>query len=429
MSGFLSSALDGLFIASFRGVEFYMPDVRREVGRRIVAFQFPGLDRTVHEDIGRHEGAISVTGLLIGDDYVAQAEAMAEALATPGPGTLSHPWLGDIEVVLPRPATISLTEKEMRIARFEATFERWDGAAPSVLDTLSQVVAAIGAVKREARATLRQVLAPVRLTVAAIAAAQGLAGQAASLWRGFASAGRGLAGMADALEAPLAGLLGAGGVTSLDTASLDYGGLVAERFAAVPAAAAAAAAPALPSALGAGDAAPESPARPEPAAAVALLLDGAVALATTPCLIPALPLVAAIQARAAAALTVGDIPFRDQAEALGWRDAVDAGLALAAADAAGLATTWPGVAAPLWRAVADLRAALAIDFTARFGRLPAVAVLPARAGTVPVWLIAQHLVGADPGAVAAMLDELARRNRLSNPGAVPAAQPLEYLTR
>lgn len=431
MSGFLGALgglLDDLFGASFRGVEFHMPDSRHETGRRVQRFFFPGLDQTVHEDLGAFDGGIQVTGLVIGDDYIAQARALDRAFRKAGPGLLVHPWLGEIEVVLAKPASITFSHKELRVARFEALFEPWRERAPAPLDTLSGLLDAIQDVRAQVRSMLRQVLAPVRLTVLAIGAVQGFVSGTASTWRGLMLASSSLSPLARSTGPAFMGLASVASIPS----GVDYGGVVADRLDLVPQALAAAAAPPLPAVVGPAADAPPAEDVADPAEAATALLAAAEAFAADPAAlaaVPALPFAAATLARAAAVSAALDIPFASRDEAIAWRDRVDAALAAAATAAELLALTAPLAAGPVWRAIAALRSAVAADFNDRIGRLPAVAVLADRGGTVPAWLIAQHLAGDDPTAVVAVLNDLVARNRLVQPGAVPPDQRIEYLSR
>jgi len=118
----VSDLLPGLLPASWRGVQYYMPDTSIEPGRRIAEHLFPGMDRAAFDDMGLSPQIVVVAGLVIGDDYIAQAKALESAFETPGPGTLIHPWLGGMKVILESPASISFSASELRVARFSATF-------------------------------------------------------------------------------------------------------------------------------------------------------------------------------------------------------------------------------------------------------------------------------------------------------------------
>lgn len=86
--------------ASFRGVPFFVESSDHSGGRRIVVHQFPLRDKPFVEDLGKIAGAFRVEGYVIGDDYLAQKEALLVALEdTAGPGELVHPYYGVRRVV------------------------------------------------------------------------------------------------------------------------------------------------------------------------------------------------------------------------------------------------------------------------------------------------------------------------------------------
>lgn len=220
----LSDLFEGLFGASFRGVEFHMLDSRDATGRRWLKFLFPGRDDAAWEDLGALDGPISVSGILLGDDYVEQAEALRAACRQAGPGTLVHPWLGEIEVVLPEPAVFEYSDRSLRLCRFDATFERWRTAQAPALDTLGQLLEGARQLRATIRSTLRTVLAPVRLALGVVAAVQGFATSAISTVSGLVSGVQGSSGLLAVLAAPFGGLSTIGAQT-LDA---DYGGRVAD---------------------------------------------------------------------------------------------------------------------------------------------------------------------------------------------------------
>jgi len=418
---FLDSLLDGLFQASFRGVEFHIPDAREEVGQRVQRDFFPGRDDTTHQFLGAYDGPIGITGLIVGADYVARAEALRAAFRQPGPGTLLHPWFGELQVVLAKPARMSFTEREVRVCRIEAEFEPWSERAPQQLDTLGRLLAAISALRARVRAFLREVLAPVRLAFAVLAQVQSFVASAVAGWNAAVLTVRGAGGILPALAAPFATLRGAGALTG----GLGYGDGVATALSVVPSSIASAAVPLQAPAIGPGGTAQPNPAIAA-ADAAALLLAGADRQPGDAAGIgPALALAARAFAVADACGAASDIDYESQPEARAWAARLDAALRATAALAEAQATDWPMAAGALWRDLAGLRAAVAADMSVRIGRLPAVVTLlpPAPA---PVWLLAQHVAGDAPARLEAVYLDLVRRNRLRHPGLAPAA-PLEML--
>ncbi|WP_439596455.1 DNA circularization N-terminal domain-containing protein [Falsiroseomonas sp.] len=415
--GSLAALIDGLFTSSFRGVEFHIVDARQEAGRRVLTFLFPGLDTVVHEDLGASPTRISITGLIVGEDYVRRAERLDAAFRKPGVATLGHPWLGDIEVVLVEPAQIRFSEKELRVARIDATFVR----APQplrILDTLGQLLAAIDDVRDQARSLLRRVLAPVRLALGVVSSVTAFVGGAATAWRGAVTGIRGGATLRNAIDAPVTALSG----FALNTASNDAGAELASASQAVPdAAMAAATAPATP-AIGPGLAAVTTvTAEARQAAELAL-----AAAATMPAA-GALSAAATAQALAAACQLTIDIAFESRGAARAWRGGLDAALATAIADGARLAATEPEGAALLLASLHELRRTIVADLDDRIGRLPEVIHVTVPAGGTGAWLVAQHLGGDDPARVAALHRDLVVRNRLQHPAIIAGDTRLEAL--
>ena len=419
----LLDLFEGLFGASFRGVEFHMARARDETGRRWVKMTFPGRDAAAWEDLGAFDGPIIVSGLILGDDYLFRARALQEACREAGPGTLVHPWLGEMEVVLAQPGVLDWDDRQVGLVRFEAVFERWQENTPPALDTLGGLFAAAYRLRSTVRGFLRRVLAPVRLalgTVAAVASfARGISVTAGSLVAGLRNGGGLLAG----LTAPFAELTAIGGL-SVDDA---YGVTVADRLDAVPAIIATTALP-LPSPAVAAAVPLPAPVQVAPAEAAALLLALADAAPVISRDAPQV-MVAAAQAQAgvAAMEAAARIPFESRQEAEGWQSRVDAGLALAAASAAAAAQDAPQEAGQLWQGLQAARVAWAADMAARIGRLAAVRSV-VLGGTVPVALVAHALAGDEPASVIATAEDLVRRNRMRQPGAVPPGA-LEVLVR
>jgi prophage DNA circulation protein len=89
---------DNLLPGSFRGVAFFYRDVEIEGGRRASAHEFPYRDTAYVEDLGKKNRSYRLQAYVLGDDYFAQRAALLAALEMPGPGTLSHPYYGILNV-------------------------------------------------------------------------------------------------------------------------------------------------------------------------------------------------------------------------------------------------------------------------------------------------------------------------------------------
>lgn len=97
--------------ASFRGVPFQVNAADVEVGRRVQVHEYPQRDMPYTEDLGRATRAFTVEAFVVGQDYIAQANALIAAAEQEGPGTLVHPWLGSMQVSM----------KELMRVRFDAS--------------------------------------------------------------------------------------------------------------------------------------------------------------------------------------------------------------------------------------------------------------------------------------------------------------------
>ncbi|SAL20770.1 hypothetical protein AWB70_01066 [Caballeronia cordobensis] len=98
---------DKLQPATFRGVPFEVESDDGSFGRRTQVHEYPQRDKPYAEDLGRATRELNVTAFLIGADYLDARDKLLEALETAGPGTLVHPWYGELKVSLKDPARVS----------------------------------------------------------------------------------------------------------------------------------------------------------------------------------------------------------------------------------------------------------------------------------------------------------------------------------
>ncbi|WP_106805777.1 DNA circularization protein [Pseudomonas sp. S5D5] len=82
--------------ASFRGVPFHVESESTPVGRRTQVHEFPQRNRPVVEDLGEQTRIIKFTAFVVGEDCFFQRDNLLQALNQPGPGTLIHPWYGQM---------------------------------------------------------------------------------------------------------------------------------------------------------------------------------------------------------------------------------------------------------------------------------------------------------------------------------------------
>ena len=396
--------------ASFRGAPFLVTEAGGEDGRRIALHAFPLRDQPFTEDLGRLPRRWRITGLVIGDAYFADRDALIDACAGQGseePGTLVHPFLGELRV---RCESVQYTEslKEGRFCTFDLTFVE-AGAEPSPTERFD---------------TLRRVVATARRVIRLAQTAYRIAAMARGDLAGFAR------GVAFGFVQSFAGRLGLG---FLSLPGFDFGALRKgiAALAADPVTDPERVAALLPAPLLGMATAPRLPAPVAPegqafasrsdAAAVAEPFDLLMAEARRPApavtdpaeqaALSALHGLALDSAAAAAAEAASAAEWRSAEAALAARDALLAVL-IARQDAAADAGQDDLFAA--WR---DLAAAARTDLTDRAARLPRVAryALP---GPLPALALAQRLHGD-----AARADELVALARVPHPGFMPAEGP------
>lgn len=88
------SWIDDLRPASWRGLEFFVHQDDNRFGRNVAIHEYPFRDDPWVEDLGRAARRLAITGFLLGDDVVAQEDAMIEAAEEEGSGLLIHPRYG-----------------------------------------------------------------------------------------------------------------------------------------------------------------------------------------------------------------------------------------------------------------------------------------------------------------------------------------------
>ncbi len=113
--------------ASFRGVKFYVDGAETEVGRRTVLHEYPFKDIPWNEDLGKATRHYTVTAYVVQSldnsyDYFVERDKLIAALEEKDAGTLIHPYLGELQVVLAERASIEETSADGGIARFRMPF-------------------------------------------------------------------------------------------------------------------------------------------------------------------------------------------------------------------------------------------------------------------------------------------------------------------
>ncbi len=110
---------------SFRGIPFKLPEDDSTFGNRIQRDQFPGRAEASHKDMGQDVQAFSLNAIIIGDDFIQQADAFQRALLQSGPGTLVHPHYGEIEVVVMPGVRRNHSLERIGQVSFSITFEKY----------------------------------------------------------------------------------------------------------------------------------------------------------------------------------------------------------------------------------------------------------------------------------------------------------------
>lgn len=119
--------LENLNVASFRGARFLIKSHSASGGRKTVNHEYPNSDRRFVEDLGELQETFSIQGIIHGDNYFQDRDALITALKTPGVGELSHPFFGTIQCVA-QPFTLVEDTTTLGIAKFSMTFDKSENA-------------------------------------------------------------------------------------------------------------------------------------------------------------------------------------------------------------------------------------------------------------------------------------------------------------
>lgn len=174
--GLFGNWRDNLISASFRGASFFVLNSERTVGRKLRLSNPWGSDYSYIEDLGKSTDEYIIEGYIIANDknqfnYFKERDKLIEALGTGktgsdnylkavdtkwtkgkvqgsgginwNPGSLRHPFYGEISVYLKEPARITETFEEGGIAKFSMTFIRWNVAPASkvsAFDTAKTII-------------------------------------------------------------------------------------------------------------------------------------------------------------------------------------------------------------------------------------------------------------------------------------------------
>ncbi|APY14205.1 hypothetical protein GJU93_16190 [Brucella sp. 10RB9212] len=406
----ISDVLPGLLPASYRGISFHVPDTSTQVGRRVAEHLFPGIDQAAYDDFGLATQTVQVEGLVVSDSYIAQAQALKAAFETPGPGTLIHPWLGPMQVIMEETAEISFAAHELRVVRFSATFKRYNGMGLSgFASTASALVgSALSLVSLAASlttSTSRRTLSRLRTD-----ATQRTARQVVSYWQ--SSAGRASAMITAALPQTLPATPEA--LSSAASSVTDTIVNLVPDLAGTPAVAPAAEATSPSTGLSARQALDINASA---SAAFVVLAGDTVSRPDTVLLAGT-----AGDALAKAGQLAAYVEFGSRSEASALRDSLVGQLDAYTDLLSSLSDSdFAAEASATIRATRDVRLCLIADINEAIGRLPASRIIETDRPS-DAFQIANHIYGDDPSAIEDGYLSIIERNRPRHPARIPAGR-------
>jgi prophage DNA circulation protein len=113
---------DNLYDPAFRDASFTWLTSDADIGRRVQRHEYPNQDDPYHEDLGRKTRVHSLEGYVSGPNCDVLAAKLRAALEAPGAGTLIHPTLGEMRVVVVS-ARERQSTREGGMVIFSMTFE------------------------------------------------------------------------------------------------------------------------------------------------------------------------------------------------------------------------------------------------------------------------------------------------------------------
>ena len=132
-----------LLPASFGGVGFKVETGGKSGGRRIAEHEYPKQDTPFGEDMGRKAHRWTITGYILGPNYLGPRDALIALCDSEGPYTLQHPSLGFEQVHCETYAVTESREKGGWCA-FEFVFVEagQDPGVSATADTQAQLTTA-----------------------------------------------------------------------------------------------------------------------------------------------------------------------------------------------------------------------------------------------------------------------------------------------
>ena len=132
---------------SYKGQSFRTVGAELKVGRRNVVNEYPQRDVPYVDDLGRRARRFVVEAYVIGPNYLQERDALVEAFESAGPGELSHPRWGIVNVSIDGEVSVKESPEQGGMARISVTFvEDGPNTFPSAnTNTVAQVERAANA--------------------------------------------------------------------------------------------------------------------------------------------------------------------------------------------------------------------------------------------------------------------------------------------
>lgn len=168
---------------SFRGVPFHTVDAEIRVGRRNQVNEYPQRDLPYVDDLGRKARRYAVELYVIGDNYLAERDALIEALEAKGSGELIHPRYGALKVSVEGDASVKESPDRGGMARITVTFvEDTSNTFPKAVEnTVSQVETTANAADEATEAAFADEFSVEGVSVLATQAIAGLTSSVAGV--------------------------------------------------------------------------------------------------------------------------------------------------------------------------------------------------------------------------------------------------------
>lgn len=151
----MTKTWENLRPASFRGVAFEVESHSESGGRRVELHEYPLRDTPYAEDLGKKAGKWQIEAFLVNgkSGYAERRDKLREALNASGPGTLIHPYLGELSVSVDG-YSLKETTREGGYCTFSISFvEAGQPVEPDVeKDTVANVLDKAEAAKEAATA-------------------------------------------------------------------------------------------------------------------------------------------------------------------------------------------------------------------------------------------------------------------------------------